>query len=211
MISGRTGASGWSRRFTESGHLALDAVVAFVDDELPPGPAHRAAAHVDRCLSCAAEVAAQRQARRRVRAAGGPAVPSSLISALCSIPDAAPVPQAPAGLAVAPDGEIVVADEPERGDGPRARRWPVRRRTFGLPVAVSSGVVVGAAALAAFAGPAVVSGTAPSSGVPALGSVAPTVTPTAAAADLAVRDRAADRAVAASTASSPGLPGPGAP
>ncbi|MDD7937773.1 hypothetical protein PHK61_04980 [Actinomycetospora lutea] len=206
MISGRTGGTGWSRRFTEAGHLALDAVVAFVDDELPPGPAHRAAEHVDRCLSCAAEVAAQRQARRRVRAAGGPAVPSSLISALCSIPDAAPVPQAPAGLAVGADGEIVVAAEPERGHGHRSRRWPGRRRTLGLPVAVSSGVVVGAAALAAFAGPAVVSGTAPSSagaGVPALGSVAPSVTPTAAAADLAVRDRGA--------VSSPGLPGPGAP
>ena len=211
MISGGTGGSGWSRRFTEAGHLALDAVVAFVDDELPPGPAHRAAAHVDRCLSCAAEVAAQRQARRRVRAAGGPAVPSSLISALCSIPDAAPVPQAPAGLAVGRDGEIVMTAEPPSGDGPRARRWPGRRRALGLPVAVSSGVVVGAAALAAFAGPAVVSGTAPSSGVPALGSVAPSVGPTAAAVDLAVRDRGADPTAAARTAPSPGLPGPGAP
>lgn len=225
MISGRTGGSGWSRRFTEAGHLALDAVVAFVDDELPPGPAHRAAAHVDRCLTCAAEVAAQRQARRRVRAAGGPAVPSSLISALCSIPDAAPVPQAPAGLAVGPDGEIVA--EPER-DEHRGRWWSGRRRTLGVPVALSSGVVVGLAAFAALAGPAVVSGTAPSSsatGAPALGAVAPSVTPTAAAADLAGRDRAADRdpdrapdrsapAPAASVPGLPGLPGlpgPGAP
>ena len=72
MISGRSGWSGWSERFTESGHLALDAVVAFVDEELPAGPAHRAAAHVDRCLTCAAEVAAQRQARRRVRGRGRP-------------------------------------------------------------------------------------------------------------------------------------------
>ena len=61
MISGRTG--GWPRRFTDAGHLALDAVVAFVDDELPPGPARRAAAHVDHCLSCAAEVAALRLKR----------------------------------------------------------------------------------------------------------------------------------------------------
>ncbi|GAA4909375.1 hypothetical protein EV188_104206 [Actinomycetospora succinea] len=207
MISGRSGGSGWSRRFTEAGHLALDAVVAFVDDELPPGPAHRAAAHVDRCLSCAAEVAAQRQARRRVRAAGGPAVPSSLISALCSIPDAAPVPQAPAGLAVGPDGEIVVAADPDHDEpGHRARRWP-RRRALGVPVALSSGVVVGAAALAAFAGPAIVSGTAPSSAAtraPALQTVAPSVTPTAAAADLAVRDRTA-------ASRSGALPGPGAP
>lgn len=207
MISGRPGGSGWSQRFTDAGHLALDAVVAFVDEELPPGPAQRAAAHVDRCLSCAAEVAAQRQARRRVRAAGGPAVPSSLISALCNIPDAAPVPQAPAGLAVGPGGEIVVAPEPERDDTDHRGRRRTRRRTLGLPVAVSSGVVVGAAALAALAGPAVVSGTVPSSAatsgaVPALGSVAPHVTPTAAAADLAVRDRAG---------TSPGLRGPGAP
>ncbi|MDD7965105.1 zf-HC2 domain-containing protein [Actinomycetospora lemnae] len=196
MISGRTG--GWPRRFTDAGHLALDAVVAFVDDELPPGPARRAAAHVDHCLSCAAEVAAQRQARRRVRAAGGPAVPSSLLSALCSIPDAAPLPEPPAGLAVGPDGELVVpAETPARG-----RRS--RRRTLGVPVALSSGVVVGAAALAALSGPAVVSGTAPasSSGGPVV--VAPTVTPTAAAADLAVR-------ASTTTPSAPGLPGPGAP
>lgn len=208
MISGRSGGSGWSRRFTDAGHLALDAVVAFVDGELPAGPAQRASAHVDRCLSCAAEVAAQRQARRRVRAAGGPAVPSSLISALCNIPDAAPVPQAPAGLAVGPDGEIVVAADPDPDDTPAERgRRRSRRRTLGVPVAVSSGVVVGAAALVAFAGPAAVSGTAPSSAstgsaVPALRSVAPHVAPTAAAADLSVRDRAG---------TSPGLPGPGAP
>ena len=197
MISGRSGWSGWSERFTESGHLALDAVVAFVDEELPPGPAHRAAAHVDRCLTCAAEVAAQRQARRRVRAAGDPCAPGSLLSALCSIPDAAPLPGAPAGLAVAPDGTLVVPAEPGRtADTPDTAevmtsgvagtgrsRWG-RRRSLGLPVAVSSGVVVGAAALAAFAGPAVVAGTAPA----APGSVAPRVTPTAAAAQLAARD-----------------------
>ena len=202
MISGRSGWSGWSERFTESGHLALDAVVAFVDEELPAGPAHRAAAHVDRCLTCAAEVAAQRQARRRVRAAGDPCVPSSLFSTLCSIPDAAPLPGAPAGLAVAADGTLVVpaqagrtADTPDTADVTSGAtkngrsRWG-RRRTLGLPVAVSSGVVVGAAALAAFAGPAVVAGTAPATP----GSVAPRVTPTAAAAQLAARDTAGDTA-----------------
>jgi hypothetical protein len=223
MISGRSGWSGWSERFTESGHLALDAVVAFVDEELPPGPAHRAAAHVDRCLTCAAEVAAQRQARRRVRAAGDPCVPSSLFSTLCSIPDAAPLPGAPAGLAVAVDGTLVVpaqagrtADTPDTADvtdatkNGRSRRG--RRRTLGLPVAVSSGVVVGAAALAAFAGPAVVAGTAPA----APGNVAPRVTPTAAAAQLAARDTASDSARDAVRPDGPSRPpstphGPGAP
>jgi hypothetical protein len=221
MISGRSGWSGWSERFTESGHLALDAVVAFVDEELPPGPAHRAAAHVDRCLTCAAEVAAQRQARRRVRAAGDPCVPSSLFSTLCSIPDVAPLPGAPAGLAVAADGTLVVpaqagrtAGTPDTADVTGTTkagrsRWG-RRRTLGLPVAVSSGVVVGAAALAAFAGPAVVAGTAPA----APGSVAPRVTPTAAAAQLAARDT--DSARDAVRPEGPSRPasaphGPGAP
>lgn len=203
MIAGRSGGSGWSgwsQRFTDAGHLALDAVVAFVDDELPPGPAHRAAAHVDRCLACAAEVAAQRQARRRVRAAGGPAVPSSLMSALCSIPTEAPLPVAPAGLAAGPDGELVAP-----ADHPTARgRRRGRRRTLAVPVAVSSGVVVGAAALAAFTGPVVVAGT-PTSVPP--GSTAPrperTVATTAAAADLSVGGRA--------LSGPDGLPGPGTP
>lgn len=221
--SGRTGWSGWSGRFTESGHLALDAVVAFVDEELPTGPAHRAAAHVDRCLPCAAEVAAQRQARRRVRAAGDPAVPSSLFSALCSIPDAAPLPGAPAGLAVAPDGTLVVPAQPVRtADTPDTAkvtsgatkhgrsRWG-RRRSLGLPVAVSSGVVVGAAALAAFAGPAVVAGTA----APAPSTAVPRITPTAAAATLAARDAARPEGASApasgTSSASPALRGPGAP
>jgi len=207
MISGRPEGSGWTRRFTEAGHLALDAVVAFVDDELPPGPAHRAAAHVDRCLTCAGEVAAQRQARRRVRAAECPAVPSALLSALRSIPDAASLPAAPAGLSVAPDGSLVVPVDASRvPDGPatpaRARRS--RRRTFGLPVAVSSGVVVGAAALVALTGPAVVAdGTG--SGLPAGVSVRPTTT---APADLTAGVTGTARTV---PASAPALRGPGAP
>ena len=214
MNTGRGGSgwSGWSQRFTEAGHLALDAVVAFVDGELPPGPAHRAAAHVDRCLSCAAEVAAQRQARRRVRAAGDPSAPSSLLSALCSIPDAAPLPGPPAGLAVDADGRFVVPAEtsdasPVDGGGRADRRGRRRgrRRALGVPVAVSSGVVVGAAALAALAGPVVVAGT-PAPTPP--GSTAPraerSLPTTAAAADLSVRgDREAKPAAA--------LPGPGTP
>ena len=226
MIAGRGGASGWSR-FTDAGHLALDAVVAFVDEELPPGPAQRAAAHVDRCLTCAAEVAAQRQARRRVRAAECPAVPSSLLSALRSIPDVAPLPGPPAGLSVAPDGSLVVPVDPPTGeDGDPATRPRRGRRRFGLPVALSSGVVAGAAALVALGGPALVSGTP--TGAPAGVAVRPVPT---AAADLAARRDAAPTAAAATTASSattastaaaapavstapapgPALPGPGAP
>ena len=103
---------------------------------------------------------------------------------------------------MAADGTLVVpaqagrtADTPDTADVTSGAtkngrsRWG-RRRTLGLPVAVSSGVVVGAAALAAFAGPAVVAGTAPATP----GSIAPRVTPTAAAAQLAARDTAGDTA-----------------
>jgi anti-sigma factor RsiW len=53
-------------------HLALDAVVAFVDGELSAAARDRAASHLIRCTGCAAEAAAQRQARAAVRAAGAP-------------------------------------------------------------------------------------------------------------------------------------------
>ena len=122
---------------------------------------------------------------------------------------------------MAADGTLVVpaqagrtADTPDTADvtgAPKTgrSRWG-RRRALGLPVAVSSGVVVGAAALAAFAGPAVVAGTAPA----APGSVAPRVTPTAAAAQLAARDT--DSARDAARHEGPSRPasaphGPGAP
>ncbi|PVZ08566.1 zf-HC2 domain-containing protein [Actinomycetospora cinnamomea] len=225
MIAGR-GGSGWSRRFTDAGHLALDAVVAFVDDELPPGPAHRAAAHVDRCLSCAGEVAAQRQARRRVRTAECPSVPSGLLTALRSIPDAAPLPEPPAGLSVDSDGSLVVPVGAPDGSADARRRRRGRRRGFGVPVAVGSGVVVGAAALVAITGPAVVAGGS-SNGAPAGASVRPSST--AAATDLTVRRDGGAAPVAPvsagapaptpaptptpapAPASGPALHGPGAP
>jgi hypothetical protein len=210
MITGRAGASGWSRWVGSMSdalpgdHLSLDAVVAFVDGELPPGPAGRAAAHIDRCLTCAGEVGAQRQARRRVRAAGPPATPSSLLASLRAIPDATELPAAPAGLAVDADGVLVAPAEPGRVGkrGLIARRG--RRRTA-LPVVVGSGVVVGAAALAALAGP--VAGVGAPAPVPALRTTAigPTATGAvpAAAADIALRRTP--------TTTAPGLPGPGAP
>lgn len=61
-------------------HLAVDAVVAFVDGELAAVAHERAAEHLIACQTCAAEVAAQRQARSVVRSAGYPRVPP-----LCSL------------------------------------------------------------------------------------------------------------------------------
>lgn len=146
------------------GHLSLDAVVAHVDGELPPGPAERAAAHVDRCPACAGEVMAQRQARRRLRGADAPGVPDSLLSSLRAIPDVADLPEAPAGLGIDAEGRFVV---PAEVPAPRRRRSAPRSRR--LPVVVASGLVAGAAAVV---GPVVAAGAVPAAVTP--GGTTPT-------------------------------------
>jgi anti-sigma factor RsiW len=106
-------------------HLAVDAVVAFVDGELGPVARDRAAAHLIVCPSCAAEVAAQRQARSVVRAAQCPSVPADLLAALREIPQTADLPNAPAGLAVTAEGTIVERVDPGLAPGPlgSGQRW----------------------------------------------------------------------------------------
>ncbi|GAA4818934.1 hypothetical protein GCM10023201_00050 [Actinomycetospora corticicola] len=145
---GRAGGTPWSR-WSDSGHLTLDAVVAFVDGELGEAAAGRAAAHVDHCPSCAGEVGAQRQARRRLRAADCPGVPSSLLTSLRNIPDHAELPEVPAGLGLDAEGRFVVpAEAPPARHGRRGGRRPRSRRRV-LPAVVASGLVAGAAAVAA--------------------------------------------------------------
>ena len=134
-------------------HLGPDAVVAFVDDELARRPHERAVAHVDSCPECAAEVVAQRRARSALRGADCPSLPSSLLSALRSIPQSTELPPAPPGLAVGPDGEVVsvlrppAPARPEPAPAAHGRR-PSRRTRFGAGVAVS-GFALGALALGA--------------------------------------------------------------
>lgn len=106
-------------------HLAVDALVAFVDGELAPGARDRAAAHLTRCPSCAAEIAAQRQARSVVRSADCPGAPADLLAALRDIPHTTDLPGPPAGLAVTSEGVVVEVADPNRmpaaplGGGPR--------------------------------------------------------------------------------------------
>lgn len=105
-------------------HLAVDAVVAFVDGELGPAPRDRAAAHLTGCSSCAAEVAAQRHARSEVRAAQCPSVPAGLLAALREIPHTAEWPELHAGLTGTLDGAVVV-DPLQAPPGPLGsdQRW----------------------------------------------------------------------------------------
>ncbi len=141
-------------------HLSSDAIVAFVDDELAPGPHLRATQHLAQCPECAAQVVAQGQARAALRTASCPSLPSSLLSSLRSIPQDTDLPGPPAGLAVTPEGQFVSVLRPERagrGDSraPQDHRSH-RRMWLGTGVAVT-GLAAGAIA---FAVPAAVGGSA---------------------------------------------------
>lgn len=72
-------------------HLSFDAVVAFADGEMSLSAYQRAAAHIARCDSCAAEVAEQTSARDLLRSACTPRMPGSLFDQLRSIPVALPL------------------------------------------------------------------------------------------------------------------------
>jgi hypothetical protein len=101
-------------------HLAVDAVVAYVDGELRL-PAHeRATRHLAGCTLCTAEVAAQRQARAAVRSATAPAMPPSLLVTLYAIPHSVDLPPGPEGLAVDEDGQVLISQRPT--DDPEQRR-----------------------------------------------------------------------------------------
>lgn len=76
-------------------HLGLDAVVAFSDGELGLTAFGRAAAHVSRCPECAREVDEQESARRALRSAACPSIPSALVASLLSIPVALPATPKP--------------------------------------------------------------------------------------------------------------------
>jgi anti-sigma factor RsiW len=143
-------------------HLSSDAIVAFVDDELAPGPHLRATQHLAQCPECAAQVVAQGQARAALRTADCPSLPSSLLSSLRSIPQDTDLPPPPAGLAVTAEGQFVSVLRPERvaagrddSRAPQGHRSH-RRMWLGTGVAVT-GLAAGAIA---FAVPAAVSGSA---------------------------------------------------
>ncbi|MGH3814742.1 MAG: zf-HC2 domain-containing protein [Pseudonocardiaceae bacterium] len=105
-------------------HLAVDAVVAFVDGELGATARDRAAQHLTACQSCAAEVAGQRQARSVMRSAQCPQVPAALLAALRDIPHTADLPGTP-DLAVTADGTVVEIADRGRAAEPRTSVAPL--------------------------------------------------------------------------------------
>ncbi|MFB9907345.1 hypothetical protein [Allokutzneria oryzae] len=147
-------------------HLNPDALVAFVDGELSALAHDRASAHLAGCACCAAEAAAQRQARAAVRSASMPGLPSGLLDSLRSIPQQVELPQGPDELAVTPDGQLVAVLRPGRvgaaeapaglGSSPMMGSSPMlgqgssvlgRRRSRQGTGVVVSGLVLGVLAL----------------------------------------------------------------
>lgn len=102
-------------------HLALDALVAFVDGELTPNAYDRAAAHLAGCSDCRADAAAQRQARSAIRAADTPSISPQFLRALQSIPSEAELPGQPDELALTEEGQLVTRREAQRPGSPSAR------------------------------------------------------------------------------------------
>lgn len=133
-------------------HLALDAVVAYVDDELSGSARTRAQDHLGRCRECAAEVVAQYQARTALRGASAPSPSSSLLHNLRAIPEVAELPSPPAGLAIGTDGQFVAPlREPPAGmSAPTSMPAPAARRaTTSRRVRLGAGVMVSGLALGA--------------------------------------------------------------
>ncbi|WP_341267670.1 zf-HC2 domain-containing protein [Gordonia malaquae] len=75
-----------SSEFASTEHLAVEAVVAYVDNELSQSASSRADAHLSMCPRCSDEVANQARARSLLRAGNDVAAPASLLGQLCQIP-----------------------------------------------------------------------------------------------------------------------------
>jgi hypothetical protein len=114
QLGGRQWWTAVSAALTSEQHLATEAVVAYVDNELTLSAHGRATQHLAQCALCTAEAAAQRQARAAVRGATAPTMTPALLAALHAIPQSADLPPGPEELAVNEDGELVVVQRPSR-------------------------------------------------------------------------------------------------
>jgi hypothetical protein len=156
-------------------HLALDAIVAYVDEELSPAARRRALEHLARCPECASEVVAQTQARLALRGSAAPSLPSALLSSLRAIPTETELPGPPAGLAVTSEGQLVsVLREPSE---PRRRHRGVRLGAGAVVTGLALGglMVAGGAAGGPSGGTDAVVGTASIGGTAYLGVTSPAV------------------------------------
>lgn len=73
-------------RFAPTDHLSIEAVAAFVDNELGAVAFMRATRHLTLCVTCRAEVEAQAAARAALRQSDDVAIPTGLLGSLQQIP-----------------------------------------------------------------------------------------------------------------------------
>ena len=76
---------GAPRRFRSTEHLSVEAIAAFVDNELRMSAYMRAAHHLSLCPECAAEVDDQSRARAALRDSRPIRIPSNLLGLLSEI------------------------------------------------------------------------------------------------------------------------------
>lgn len=114
-------------------HLALEAVVAYVDGELSPAAQARAATHVATCGQCSSDVAAQREAKGVLRTAGGPDLPGDLLTRLCRIPFTTDLQ--PPGMTLAIHGEQLLWSRTDPEDTASSHPLPVGVRAPVPPAA----------------------------------------------------------------------------
>jgi hypothetical protein len=88
-------------------HLSDEAVAAFADGVLRGHARERASRHLSACGECRQAVTGQREAAMALRSAPAPALPSSLLDRLRTVPLNTPITTLP--TAIADDGSTVLA------------------------------------------------------------------------------------------------------
>ncbi len=88
-------------------HLSDEAVAAFADGVLRGHARERAARHLNACGECRQAVAGQREAALALRSAPAPALPTSLLDRLRTVPLNTPITTLP--TAIADDGSTVLS------------------------------------------------------------------------------------------------------
>jgi anti-sigma factor RsiW len=131
-------------------HLSDEAVAAFADGVLAGSARERAARHLEGCPECRRAVRVQREAAAALRMAPAPALPTSLVDRLRTVPMTTPLPPPP--TSVGPDGNAVLSTfAPMAAFVPAPPRSKHRGRTY-FTAAVLAGVT--GAVVAATAGSA---------------------------------------------------------
>ena len=88
-------------------HLSDEAVAAYADGVLSGHARERAARHLNGCPECRTAVKVQREAAAALRTAPAPALPTSLVDKLRTVPMTTPLPPPP--TSVGPDGNAVLS------------------------------------------------------------------------------------------------------